>query len=271
MALAATGGAFVLISTLLAIVWSLPVSVDNSSVETKQPPRGPETVATHQIGPLSEYQMINERPVFNESRLPVVADITDADLISDLSIEASDAPDVKLTGVIITPSVKIASLSLAKGDQRSIWAHEGEPMTGEFVGWQVRTVSPRKVILESLGGETLELELVVHDVKIKEPPKPPAEEKTEKAVAAAGGEVVDEDGQPLSRAEQIRQRIAERREELRREQEEQQYESRNRENSQSSTSPSSNRTSQSSDYQNAIRSMMKNKSKEKDNSEKEDG
>ena len=66
--------------------------------------------------------------------------------------------------------------------------------------------------------KNLELDLQVHDVAIKEPPKPVAQRSNQSRKGRQQGD----DAEPLSRAEQIRQRIAERREELRREQEEQQ-------------------------------------------------
>jgi len=129
-------------------------------------------------------------------------------------------------------------------------------LTGEYVGWQLSAVHPRSVVLESRNGEKLELDLQVHDVKIKEPPKPAAETKAEPSQAEVP---VDEDGQPLSRADQIRQRIAERREELRREQEEQQ-----------SQSAAQAKTDRSQSYQNAIRAMLRNKNKDNSGDDEND-
>jgi hypothetical protein len=112
------------------------------------------------------------------------------------------------------------------------------------------------VVLESRDGQQLELELQVHDVKIKEPPKPVADAKP---AAGGSGQPVGEDGQPLSRAEQIRQRIAERREELRREQEEQ------------AQQDGAGKAAKPNNYQSAIRAMLKNKSKDTSSNEKKDG
>jgi hypothetical protein len=151
--------------------------------------------------------------------------------------------------------MKIASLTPADGKLENVMAHEGESLTGEYVGWLVSTVNPRTVVLESRDGKKLELDLQVHDIKIKEPPKPAVPEKTAQAESGQEEQAAGEDGQPLSRAEQIRQRIAERREQLRLEQEEQQ--------AQSGAKPS--------DYQSAIRNLMKNKSKDKSSDDKNDG
>ena len=84
-------------------------------------------------------------------------------------------------------------------------------------------------------------------------------------VIGEGEQPLGEDGQPLSRAEQIRQRIAERREELRREQEEQQAQK----ETQSEAVTESKSVPQN--YQNAIRAMMRNNSKDKNSDDKKDG
>jgi len=262
LALAAISGVFILLALGMTIIWNLPVSVDVTEMEAEDQGIDISELAAHQIAPMRELLVVNERPVFNESRLPVVEDI-DVDLTEDTTVAVKDAPDVRLTGVIITASMKIASLTPADENQESIMAHEGQSLTGEFVGWQVSTVSPRTVVLESRNGQKLELDLQVHDVKIKEPPKPvPA--KTAQAESGQGEQMVGEDGEPLSRAEQIRQRIAERREELRLEQEAQQAQS-------NSPAGGSDKAAKPPSYQDAIRALMKNNSKDKGSNDKKDG
>ena len=208
----------------MAIVWNLPVSTDSAGAETEAVPDNQVSLATSQIGTLGEYKVINEKPIFNVSRLPVITEIDDEAAEEDATIEVKDAPDVRLTGIVITPGLKIASLTPADTNIKTVMAHEGESLTGEFVGWQVTAVNPRAVVLESRDGQSLELDLQVHDVKIEEPPPVVVKAPASKAQAAAGQEAdeMGEDDEPLSRAEQIRQRIAERREELRLEQEAQQ-------------------------------------------------
>lgn len=261
LALAAVCGVFILLALGMTIVGSLPVSV-NTEAEAAEVTSDSEASRTAgQIGPLSNYQVINEKPVFNESRQPVVEE--DEELSEDDAvIEVTDAPDVRLTGVVITPGVKIASLTPADTNLETVMAHEGESLTGEFVGWQVTTVNPRMVVLQSRDGQSLELDLQVHDATIQEPPKPelsPAQTAM-KAAQASNGEdsnTTGEDEEPLSRAEQIRQRIAERRAELRKEQE-----------AQAGPTASNNKTS---DYQNAIRAMMGSKKKDKNGNDNTDG
>jgi len=254
MVLASASGLLILLSLSLAVAWTRPVEVESDAVEAIKPGTGETAVLAHQVGPLSNYQVVNQRPVFNESRLPEVIGIEDSEPVVDTAIEVKDPPDVKLTGVIITPALKIASLTPSKGKKDSVMAHEGESMTGEYVGWLVSSIKPRSVVLESRKGETLELDLEVYDTRINQPSKPvPAVTKAQTAAnqaAQQGGE----DGQPTDRAEQIRQRIAERREELRREQEDKQAAGRGRDTGRE-------------DYQNAIRAMMNNSRKDNDSND----
>lgn len=261
MVLAAIGGVFALLALGMAIIWTLPVTAETAEMETENTASNNTAVMAHKVASLDKFQVINERPVFNESRQPVIAEAAD-DLADDESIEVKGAPEVRLTGVIITSSMRIASLTATTGDKESVMAHEGQTLTGGFVGWQVSTVNPRSVVLESRDGQRMELELQVHDRTIKEPPKPVATAISAQARPGNGAKVAAENGQPPSRAEQIRQRIAQRREELRREQEEQQNQ----------TSVRGGGTeSRSSGYQSAIRSMMGNNSKDKSGENKKDG
>jgi len=271
MALAGLSGVFVLLAAVMAVLWTLPVSVDTTEVDTEENTGGDAILIAHTAADLSEFQVINEKPVFNVSRLPVI-DVLDDGEIDDASVAVKDAPDVKLTGVIITPNVRIASLTPADENLKSVMAHEGQPLTGDYVGWSVSSVSPRNVVLESRDGQKLELDLQVHDATIKEPPKPEPVAKTE---PGKGGQTRGEDGEPLSRAEQIRQRIAERREELRREQEDQDGQAggiRDRDRpSEREPHASNQNASEPKDYQSAIRALMNNKPKDQASNDKNDG
>jgi hypothetical protein len=268
IALVAIGGFLALLALGMTIVWNLPVTVDAGDTATENAAVGVSPLVAEKIGPLNDYRNVDERPVFNESRSPeiVVAENVTEDP-TDQTIEVKGAPEVKLTGVIITPGMKIASLTPVDTSQESVMAHEGQSLTGEFVGWQVSIVNPRDVVLESNDGQKLELELQVHDVAIKEPPKPKPvaqaaqTKQTEpgQAESGAGG-----DEEPLSRAEQIRQRIAERREELRREQEAQSNQS-----DDGGSKPQ--KANNSNAYQNAIQARMRNSRKDKDSNDDKDG
>jgi len=258
ISLVGISGVFLLLAVVLAIVWTLPVAVETAETAAQEIGGTDGILLAHQVGSLSEYQVINEKPVFNESRLPVISKLDGEESAEDVTVAIKDAPDVRLTGVIITPSVRIASLTPADGKQESVMAHEGQPLTGEYVGWQVSSVNPRDVVLESLDGQTMGLDLEIHDATIRAPARQAPVAKPGSAAAQKTG---DEGEQPLSRAEQIRQRIAERREELRREQEDRDVQ--NVQPQRQAPNPQG--------YQNAIRALMKNSSKDRGDSGKKDG
>lgn len=268
-ALIAVIAVFLLISVFLAIVWALPVATDVTTTVAEDTVVNEDTVEVSKVGSLGDYQVINEKPVFNESRIPVTVVIEEDEPIEDIEIAIKDAPEVKLTGVIITPNTRIASLQPIQGDAKSVMAKEGEALIGEYVGWQVASIQPRRVVLESRDGQTLELELQVHDVKIAEPPKPVVADPD----ASKNGKATPAGGQALSRAEQIRQRIAERREELRREQEDQQLQNGQAQSQQRNRSQpaSSQQENKPVDYQSAIRAMINKQPKNDSSKDKNDG
>jgi hypothetical protein len=134
----------------------------------------------------------------------------------------------------------VATLRL-KGEDASLIAFEGQPLEGSFGSWQVSEVQARHVVMTSGDGEEVRLDLQIHDAVIDEPPKPAT---SPSAVTAEDGDAQDQDGeqQPMSRAEEIRQRIAERREELRRAAEE-----------------SGEEPARPADYRSAINQLMQNR------------
>jgi len=273
-------GGLLLLVIIMTIVWSLPVSVDTAERELNEGEVSETIVAAREIDSMNKLQIINQKPLFNENRLPEIVGIGDSAVIEDTAVTVKGAPDVRLTGVIITPEIKIATLTPSGADLENVMAHEGESLVGEYVGWKVGEVKPRTVVLTSSDGQQLRLELQVHDMTIKEPPKrvgPVAAVQNATAQAAAQGGSgqggsgqppprVGEDGRPLSRAEQIRRRIAERRDELRLEQEARAEQTKDSEQARSDQTVPSNRSA----YQNAIRNMM-NKKKDNDSNDKSDG
>ncbi len=168
--------------------------------------------------PLDAFSVITQRPLFNESRQPVLS-VASSDLPEDFGAEDLETPDVVLSGVVITPTLRMVTLRSKDGNE-SLVAFEGRPIEGEFAGWQVTHVGSRAATLTSGAGEELQLELQVHDMKIDEPKKPKERAgKADRAAPEAADETAGEaeQNEPMTRAEEIRQRIAERREELRRE------------------------------------------------------
>lgn len=262
MALLSISGLMLLLVLAMSIIWGLPVSAEGNAPGNNENSGTDTLVAAPPVSELEQLEVINERPVFNESRRPVIVAAEDAGDQQDQTIEVQDAPEVRLTGIIITPDVKVITLTPANNELENVIAREGESLTGEYVGWRVGSIDPRAVVLESSDGQQLELELQVHDQTIKEPPKPVV---ATPAIASQDGQPpIGEDGQPLSRAEQIRQRIAERREELRLEQEERQAQE---QASQAEPAQQSGR----SKYQDAMRNLLNRPGKDKESDDKKDG
>lgn len=266
MVLAGFAGFLMLVALIIGVLWTLPVSVDTDENDGVDLAGADKAVVAEKLEPLAEYEVINQRPVFNESRLPTIEDSEELlaeDLEGDPDIAVTDAPDVKLTGIIITPGMKLASLTPNDASIDNVMAYEGDALTGEFQGWQLSRVDPRKVVLESRDGQTLHLDLEVHDAKINQPIKPVAPKQVANTRPDSDAEqgqpsanMADDEDEPLSRAEQIRQRIAERREELRLEQEQQQQ-TRNNRVERAASAPQNNA------YQNAIRARINSQRKDK--------
>lgn len=209
IALASLAALLVIVSLMIGVVWSFPprASLAGSGDDGSVPALSIPEIADSD--PLETYAVITERPVFNESRQPVIEDELMGD---DEPIEEVEAPEVQLSGVIITPTLRMATLRSAEMKE-SLVAFEGQPLEGNFGSWQVSQINAREVTLSSAAGESLQLKLEVHDAQIAAPPKMPAPDKAKPEEPATEP---GEDGEPMSRAEEIRQRIAQRREELRR-------------------------------------------------------
>jgi type II secretory pathway component PulC len=164
--------------------------------------------------PLESYSVIVQRPLFNESRLPAIEADPDAnEAVEELVVADDTELEVELSGIVITPTLRIATLKRTDGS-KSLVAMEGKPLEGEFGSWHLSEVQTRKVTLVSGSGKELQLELQVHDERI-EPPELPVVPEKEPAASADTESAEQESSEPLSRADEIRQRIAERREQLR--------------------------------------------------------
>jgi len=202
------------VSMLLALLWMLSPSGSQNETEDENRVASLDLPELRAGESIEKYAEITARPVFNESRLPVLELGGEGNEDDELLEEDVDAPEVELAGVVITPSLRMATLR-EKDNPRSLVAFEGRPLEGNFGTWHVSKIEPREVTMSSGNGEELQLQLQIHDVKIAEPPKTekPSEEKESRRESELAAREGDE---PMSRAEEIRQRIAERREELRR-------------------------------------------------------
>ena len=212
MVLGALCGLLLCAWLVLVMLSSMPLSPPPVDDAAGAPDAGLELPTLAENLPMDTYNVITARPLFNETRLPVVEDGADDLEQAGGPEEEGEKPDVELAGVVITPSLRMVTLK-RKDNKQSLVAFEGRPIEADFGGWHVSRVLPRKATLTSASGEELQLEMKVHDAKI-EPPAP----AVAKTPAAGENAATKQDAaaEPLSRAEEIRQRIAERREELRR-------------------------------------------------------
>lgn len=244
--LAAVAGGLVALMLLLGVIRALPPDAGDAGSGTGDPDLQIEVPHLPDSPPIESFAVITDRPVFNESRQPELesgADGEDPDALAEDVVV--DAPELELAGVVITPSLKMATLRPIKA-RESLVAFEGQPLQGDYGTWHVSWIAPREVTLASGDGRELQLQLQIHDAKIAPPPKPEPQ-NAEVAAEQSGGAEAAED-RPMTRAEEIRQRIAERREELRRAAEEEK----------AGEKPVS-------DYQTAIRSLIGAKPKPKEN------
>lgn len=220
LALASICGALLVVCLGLVVVWALPPSAGPGAGDPGEGDISADITSLQSARPLEDFAAVSERPVFNEDRRPAPVLAEEGLDEGPPEEEFIGAPDVELAGIIITPSLKMATLR-TKEKPRSLVAFEGKPLEGDFGTWQVSRIDERKVTLASAEGEELQLELQVHDAMIAAPPeaarpaaKPGAQAAQEEAETQ--GEDPEVSDEPMTRAEQIRQRIEERREELRR-------------------------------------------------------
>lgn len=241
------------VMVLLGVAWVLPPSGADATEGEGGAALDLDVPQLKPGKPIETYAVITDRPIFNESRQPIIGSTESEDENEEISqVEEVDAPEVELAGVVITPELRVATLRL-KGSADSLMALEGQPLEGDFGSWRVSTIEARSATLESAAGEKVKLELQIHDVVIDEPPEPVVKETELDQAPAEERSAGPDDGAPMSRAEEIRQRIAERREELRRAAEE---------------GDEPQQQPQQTDYRQAIQAMMAGrKNQEEDESE----
>ena len=240
LAFASVAGGLVLVMLLLGVIWTLPPSGTTGEETSGGQALRLDVPVLPESEPIDAYAVVTERPVFNESRQPELSLDSDQEDLGDLEENNVDAPELELAGVIITPSIRMVTLRQKEASE-SLVAFEGQPLQGDYGSWHVSSIAPREITLSSGDGEEMQLVLEVHDAKMAPPPKPKPkpEPETDGERSQAAARAGDDDA-PLSRAEEIRRRIQERREELRRAAEEAGEED----------------TAETEDYRSAIQSMI---------------
>lgn len=163
---------------------------------------------------LGQYSMIIERPVFfPDRRLPVLEEAPDQTVVE---IEPIPEPEpveplkAAVAGIIITPEARIAMVNDEVAGKVRIM-REGMSLEGEQAAWQLQSISERKADFVSVDGQRSALELKVYTKGlIAGNSGVQVSQSTEDAQAGTEDEEAAQ-----TRAELIRQRVAERRAELR--------------------------------------------------------
>ena len=175
----------------------------------------PRPATPDRIGPLVQYAEAAARPLFTQDRRPrgFLASVPEG----EGEAAQSQTLDFILTGVLISPQVRLATLQPANGGEAQR-VREGSSPEGAG-GWRLLEVQPRRVVFEGSGGQvTLDLRTfggsgpapgaVARNpadagaaAGVPPPPQPPAAEQAPQSEAA--------------RIETIRRRIEARRAQLR--------------------------------------------------------
>jgi general secretion pathway protein N len=186
----------------------------------------PKPAAPDRIGPLAQYAEAASRPLFTEDRRPRTFMATGPD--SGNGAAQAQSLDFILTGVLISPQVRLAILQPASGGD-SQRVREGHAPDGA-AGWRLVEVQRRHAVFEgpdgqrrldmrtfgvagapaqsATGGEPVQQGQQVQDDGGQ------ASEAARAAAAAAAAASVQEPGGESARIEEIRRRIEARRAQL---------------------------------------------------------
>lgn len=179
---------------------------------------------SQKLAEFSEYGDILAQPLFNESRAPeAVAETGEPG--EDAGASASPL-NVALTGVIITPDVKIAFVrDNATNEVRRVKL--GNPLEGEQSGWKLVELKPRGAVFEGEGLGKQEVELTTDTrgaaptapavVAVADPNAPAPAVPDPNATPAQQAGIQPGEQTVMANADEIRRRIEERRKQLREE------------------------------------------------------
>jgi general secretion pathway protein N len=193
--------------------YSLPVDV--------APPPLAGQVDLHEVlpplPPLEQFAAIRERPLFNPERRPELVEVVLVENGETEPVDETPPPlDVAITGIIITPEVRIAMVR-PRGASESVVLREGMPLPGELGAWTLSRVLPRRAVFDGGAGlPPAEVELTVDKTVRSAPPPPVAGDAQVPGQVVQAGEDV-QPGDVQSRAAEIRRRIEERRRQMREE------------------------------------------------------
>ncbi|HET8897273.1 MAG TPA: hypothetical protein VFN09_00625 [Rhodanobacteraceae bacterium] len=156
-----------------------------------------------QMPPFDHYVEITQRPLFADDRKPIPP--SDEEETAEPATPAVPLR-IALTGVIVTPAVKVAMLR-DLNTNKSVTLKEGMPLPGNQAGWILVEIHPRKIVVSDPEDKTTEVELTA-----------PGANPSAPTAAAAGGRRPPRaaNASPQQKAaNDLRARIEARRQELR--------------------------------------------------------
>lgn len=177
-----------------------------------QPLPQPRAPGADRIGPLAQYSEAAARPLFTEDRRPRSFLATGPETADGAA--AAQSLDFVLTGVLLSPQVRLAILQ-PSGGGASQRVREGKSPDGA-AGWRLVALEPRRATFAGPGGQTT---LELRTFGVAGMPKGPADAAAAPAPAApAPAPAADAAPPPQTeqeRIEAIRKRIEARRAQIR--------------------------------------------------------
>ncbi|HEY6892649.1 MAG TPA: hypothetical protein VI258_00670 [Rhodanobacteraceae bacterium] len=141
-------------------------AADDPASEPPLPGAGAIDEKPLKLPPANAFAEVQMHPLFNEDRKPTPIDASEGD-----DSAAPQSPlNIALTGIISTPSVKIAMVQ-DKARNQSVALKVGMPLEGDQASWTLVEVKPRSVVFRSAANERTEVEL---ETAVAQPPKAPA-------------------------------------------------------------------------------------------------
>jgi len=158
------------------------------------------------LPPASQFAEVQAHPLFNEDRKPTPADASEG---SDEAVPQSPL-NIALTGIVSTPTVKIAMLQ-DKARNQSVALKVGMPLEGDQASWTLVEVKPRSVVFRSAANERSEVELETSVAQ----PKPPMPHSARSSNPPASRGQANAAGGKKGDAGDLAKRIEERRRQMR--------------------------------------------------------
>ena len=164
----------------------------------------PPAAVGERLGPLGQYAEAASRPLFTQDRRPRAF----LAVAQGEGEGSSAALDFVLTGVLISPQVRLAILQPGNGGPAQR-VREGAAPEGA-AGWRLVEVQPRRVLFDGPGGR------MALDLRVFGAPAPPPAASVEAAPAAEPD--ADKPGDEQRRIDDLRRRIEARRAQLQQQQ-----------------------------------------------------